>query len=259
MRPSIARLLLRSLAALALAHTASVRADVVVGGTGNFNFDQAAWASLAGGANIPGFEALQLGQVFDQAQANARTGAQLLTDVINPTPSYGGITFAVNGPSVSNLAGRNTQPTNFSFDSANLTAATGAIGLGGVTRWTANPLLGGGSLLFGDFTLSYDATRQLVGGSGWELKGNIAPAAVVFDLLNVHTSASGNTLSISGDLGISYEVANFLFATPGDQGKDVGTFSLTATTAVPEPAAYTVVAGLACLLLAARRLRPTAG
>jgi hypothetical protein len=90
-------------------------------------------------------------------------------------------------------------------------------------------------LAFGDFTLRYDAARVAVGGSGWHLVGNIAPAGTLFDLVNVSTSTAGNSLSISGDLVVSFEVANFLLATPGDQGKDVGDFRFTATSTVPEP------------------------
>lgn len=240
-------------AALALLVTTSLRADTLVSGSGMFDFDSAAWASVAGGANVPGFEALTLDEAFNQAAANARTGAQILADEVVANPAYTGISFDLNGPSVSNLTGRTAQPTDFSFTPGNLTAHTGAIGLGGVTRWTVNPLLGGGGLLFGDFTLSYDVSRQLVGGTGWALKGNIAPAGVAFDLQNVTTSTVGNTLTISGDLGLSWEVANFLFATPGDQGKDMGNFTFTGVTAVPEPTAYAWMAAGACVLFAAAR------
>ena len=244
---------LAQLTALALITTVSLQADTLVSGSGMFDFDSAAWATVAGGANVPGFEALTLDEAFGQAAANARTGAQILADEVVASPAYTGIAFDLNGPSVSNLAGRFTQPTDFAFSPGNLTGHTGAIGLGSVTRWAVNPLLGGSSLLFGDFTLSYDASRLLVGGTGWNLKGNITPAGVAFDLLNVNASHAGNTLTISGDLGLSYEVANFLFATPADQGKDMGNFSFTATTAVPEPAAYAWMAAGACLLFAARR------
>lgn len=242
--------------ALSLFATASLQADTLVSGVGMFDFDPAAWATVAGGLNSPGFEALTLDEVFDQNAANARTGAQILGDEVTANPAYTGISFDMNGPSVSNLSGRTTQPTDFSFNPGNLTGHAGAIGLGGVTRWAVNPLLGGGSLLFGDFTLSYDVSRQLVGGSGWALKGNIAPAGAAFDLLNVTANHTGNTLTISGDLGVSWEVANFLFATPADQGKDMGNFTFTGTTAVPEPAAYAWMAAGACVLFGvARRLR----
>lgn len=234
----------------------SGRADVVLSGSGTFNFNPGAWASVAGGANVSGFEALTLDEVFDKSASSARTGAQILTDEIVAAPAYSGISFDLNGTSVNNLPGRTAQPTTFSFGAGNPAGATGQIGLGGVTRWSVNPLLGGGSLLFGDFTLSYDAARTQVGGSGWNLKGNIVPAGVVFDLQNVLATHVGNSLSITGDLGLSPEVATFLFATPSDTGKNMGSFAFNGVTAVPEPTAYPWFAlGLCSLFVLARRRR----
>ncbi len=228
---------------------------VLLDGSANFDLDPAAWASVAGGAPAPGFEALTLDEVFDSAAAAARTGGQILSDELVSSPAYTGILFGLNPASVSNLAGRNTRPTDFAFNPGDLTAHTGVIGLGGVTRWAVNPLLGGGSLLFGDFTLSYDVSRQLVGGTGWNLRGNIAPSAVAFDLQNVAANLNGNQLTITGDLGLSYEVANFLFANPADQGRDMGDFTFTAVTSVPEPAAYAWVTVAGCGLFTLIRRR----
>ena len=225
----------RFLPLLGLATMVSARADVLVNGEAKIDFQKAAWDTLAGGASAPGFEALTLDETFDQAAAASRTGAQILSDEIVASPSYVGLKYAMNGAQVTNLEGRTAQPTDFQFSPDNLTAHTGDIGLGGISRWTVNPLLGGGKLAFGDFTLRYDAARVAVGGSGWHLVGNIAPAGTLFDLVNVSTSTAGNSLSISGDLVVSFEVANFLLATPGDQGKDVGDFRFTATSTVPEP------------------------
>lgn len=235
---------------------ATGRADVVISGSGSFNFDPGAWASVAGGANVSGFEALTLDEVFDKSASSARTGAQILADEIVASPAYTGISFDLNGASVNNLPGRTAQPTTFSFGAGNPAGGTGQLGLGGVTRWSVNPLLGGGGLLFGDFTLSYDATRTQVGGSGWNLKGNIVPAGVVFDLQNVLASHVGNTLSITGDLGLSPEVATFLFGTPSDTGKNMGSFAFNGFTAVPESTAYPWIAlGLCSLFVVVRRAR----
>jgi hypothetical protein len=95
-------------------------------------------------------------------------------------------------------------------------------------------------VLIGDYTLQFDATRSFVGGSGWYLQGNILPAAAAFDLLNVNITEAPGTFTISGDLGVSWEVANFLYNTPGDTLKDVGNFNFTATT-VPEPSALVLI------------------
>ncbi|MFZ4767527.1 MAG: PEP-CTERM sorting domain-containing protein [Roseimicrobium sp.] len=209
-------------------------AFTLASGGATIDYHAAAWATVAGGANSAGFEALILDEYFNQAGVTSRTNTQILNDEVQANPPYTGQLYQMNGTSVSNLAGRTNQATTFSYNVGTPTAHTGVIGLGGMTRWDVNPLLGGGNILFGDFTLQYDANRLLVGGSGWALTGNVSPASVVFDLLNVVINATDTSFDISGDLGVSYEVANFLFATPTDQGKDVGNFSFSAT-AVPEP------------------------
>jgi hypothetical protein len=103
--------------------------------------------------------------------------------------------------------------------------------------------------LYGDFTLQYDATRLFLGGTGWYLKGNIPPAAAAFDILNVSVVESPGSFTISGDLYPTYEVANFLYATPSDQFVDVGDFTFTGVTAIPEPTSMASVGGGGLLLL----------
>ena len=230
-------------AALAGTGLATTQAATLTTGSAVFDFDKASWSTLAGGSTAPGFELLLLDEVFDEAAAASRTASQIVGDEVQANPSYTGNVFAMNGAVVTNLTGRTAQPTNFSFAPGNLIGHSGVIGLGGVTRWDVNALVGGGNVLAGDFTLAYDANRLLVGGSGWALTNHIAPAAVVFDLTNVTANASGGTLTISGDLSLSYEVANFLLTSPGDQGKDMGNFTFTASY-VPEASTATLL-GLA--------------
>ena len=230
-------------------------ASTLVSGGATIDYDAAAWATLAGGFNVSGYEALVLNEYFDQAGVTSRTGTQLLTDEIVANPSTTGLYHALNGPSVTNLAGRTNQPTTFSYSPGSLTSHTGTIGLGGVSRWDVNSLLGGGILGFGDFTLQYDPSRLLAGGSGWSLRVYLAGGggATAFDLQNVVTNATDTSLSISGDLGVSFEMANYYLLTPGDQGKDVGNFSFTAV-AVPEPST-TLLSGIAGMGLAFARRR----
>lgn len=222
-------------------------------GSATIDYDAAAWASLAGGANLPGFEALVLDEFFDQTASNARTGAEIQADEVQASPPYVNQSYAMNGSSVTNLLGRFTQPTTFAFTPGAPASHTGAIGLGGVTRWDVNPLLGGGQLLYGDFSLQYDPIRIgsnsgfPLNGSGWYLKANIPPAGAAFDLLNVSVTETAGTLSISGDLGVSFEVANFLYLTPGNQGADVGNLLFSATI-VPEPSVTALVGSAAVIL-----------
>ncbi|MEQ1891551.1 MAG: hypothetical protein ABL998_03325 [Planctomycetota bacterium] len=187
------------------------------------DYDLAAWATLGSGFATP--PVLFLDEVFDQAEANATDYSGTLNIDVDVNPSGTGLVYEMNGPTVVNQLLRTTQPTDFRYGVGQpVETHTGAIGLGGITRWDVGPGGFGGQLLFGDFTLEYDASRIAVGGSGWCLVGHIAPAGVVFDLLNVQVTNDFGRITIDGDLGISFEVANFLFATPSDWLVDVGDF-----------------------------------
>lgn len=228
-------------------------ASTLVSGGATIDYDAAAWATLAGGANVDPFKALLLNEFFDQAGVTSRTGSQILFDEVVSSPSTTGLYHALNGSSVTNLAGRSNQATTFSYDPLALTAHTGVIGLGGITRWDVNPLLGGGVLGFGDFTFFYDSSRILAGGSGWALRVNLPGGGIAFDLLNVTTNATDTSLNISGDMVVSYEFANFYLGTPTDHLKDVGNFSFSAA-AVPETST-TLLAALSLTGLIIRRRR----
>jgi len=197
-------------------------AATVLAGKATINYDQSAWNALASGIGAPQ-PVLTLSAFFNQAQANALTYDQILSTT-QPVPPYTNEIYVMNGPTVTNLAGRTTQPTTFSYERGNLTNQTGSIGLGGVAQFTVSPAAGGGVLLYGDYTLQYDSSRIALGGSGWYLEDNIAPAAAAFDLINVTVVETRTAFTISGDLGVSFEVAYFLYDTPGDWLANVGTF-----------------------------------
>ena len=127
---------------------AAYAASVLVSGGATIDYDAAAWATLAGGVNADPFKALVLDEFFDQAGVTSRTGTQILNDEVVANPSTTGLYHALNGASVTNLAGRSNQATSFVYDPNSLTTHTGVIGLGGITRWDVNPLLGGGQLGF---------------------------------------------------------------------------------------------------------------
>jgi hypothetical protein len=232
-------------------HEAKAVSTLVSGGA-TIDYDAAAWATLAGGLNVDPFKALVLNEFFDQAGVTSHTGTQILFDEVVANPSTTGLYHGLNGSTVGNLAGRTNQATSFAYDALNLTSHTGVIGLGGITRWDVNPLLGGGVLGFGDFTLAYHASRVIDGRSGWALTVHLPGGATAFDLTNVTTNATDYSLSISGDLVVSPEFASLLL-TPSNYLKDVGNFSFSAS-AVPEPSrALTMLAGVAALGFRRRR------
>ena len=210
----------------ALAAVPIVRADALLNGSATINLYQSAWNSLASGYGSP--PVLTLAAFMDQAQVNTLTAAQVLTNVPG-TPSYTNQVYAMNGATVTNLTGRTTQPTTFAFTPGDLTQHTGSIGLGGIARFDVFGGFGG-SLLYGDYTLQYDSSRIALGGSGRYLKGNIPPAAALFDLVNVTVTETNNTLTIAGNLAVTFEVAYFLYNTPGDAGAVVGDFSFSGQT-----------------------------
>ena len=203
--------------------SAIIRADTLTSGSATINFYQSAWNALASAYGSP--PVLTLSAFINQAQANALTAAQVLTNIPG-APSYTNQVYAMNGATVTNLAGRTAQPTTFFFTPSQLTQHTGTIGLGGIARFDVLGGLGG-SLLYGDYTLQYDSSRIALGGSGWYLKGNIPPAGAVFDLVNATVVETNNTLTITGSLAVTYEVAHFLYNTPSDWLAVVGDFSFT--------------------------------
>lgn len=193
-------------------------------GSARIDFDKSAWDAVASGTGLPA-PVLVLDAFFGPTFTESLSYQELLR---NPhvESSYTNQLYAMNGAVVTNQPQRTAQATTFSFEPGSLPNHSGVIGLAGISRFKVSS---GGSLLFGDFSLQYDETRLARGGSGWYLKGNIAPAAPAFDLLQPMVLETPTTVSIAGSLGIGFEVANLLFATPKDAGRVVGHFEFTGT------------------------------
>ncbi|MBN9692368.1 MAG: hypothetical protein J0M24_19135 [Verrucomicrobia bacterium] len=192
-------------------------------GTALMDFDRTAWDALAAEIGLP-TPVLTLDSFFDADGATARNYNQILRDP-STNAIYTGQVYRMNGSTVTNLEGRTSQPTTFFFTPGNPSQHTGAIGLAGIARFAVS---GGGSLLYGDYTLQYDAARIARGGTGWYLKGNIPPVAPAFDLLQVALEETASTLRLTGDLAVTFELAHFLYSTPADALRVVGTFEFTA-------------------------------
>lgn len=202
---------------------ATARAATLSTGVATIDYDQSAWILLAADSGLE-MPVMTLSAFFNQAEANALDYNQVLREP-QAAHSYLGQVYAMNANTVVNRSGRTTQPTTFEFTPGDLTQHTGRIGLGGIARFAVN---GGGNLLFGDFTLQYDKARLARGGTGWYVRGNIPPVGAVYDLLNVVVTESSTSISISGDLAVTFEIANLLYSTPADTLRDVGDFRFVA-------------------------------
>lgn len=134
---------------------------------------------------------------------------------------------------------------DFSIDSNTLTGIAGSqIGMTGVQGfyapgWPPN----GGGVVNGDFSITYDASRQGTGQTGWALTNNLYFSMAVYDLSNLSLSfTDANNWQLSGDLLMSPENGGML---QGASLNDVGDFCLGVgshagcgqVSAVPVPAA----------------------
>lgn len=204
---------------------------------------------------------LYLEEYFD-ASAASKTSSQLrdentpdLYDSVSDEISALGRQFQVNASSMPvNPLGRQNKATTFSFDPANLSGtATGQIGLGGVMRFRVDVDPPNNRVLFGDLDLEYipALANAVTGQSAWILMNNIGFRIGGFDLFDVSTQLSGNTLSLSGILGLG----NGFDHLGGIRDTRVGTFSFQ-TTVVPLPAAFWLFAsGIAGLGFSTYRKR----
>lgn len=232
----------------------------VSGGGMTMNIDSTALAAAFTHDSDPNRPSFYLEEYFDSAQAASRTPSQLLTDHI--IPGAGAISgigrqFSVNGSSTSGL----NRANDFSFSANDLTGtAMGAIGLGGAMRFrldvpfSINPVTGeeeGNRTMTGYYSLEYDASRvdAVAGHSGWAVFNHHTFRARIFDLDNLLTNLTGNSLSLSGDLALASGF-NHLGAL---HGAIIGDFSFQ-TTVVPVPAAVWLFASSIIGLFASRKI-----
>lgn len=186
---------------------------------------------------------LYLEEYFD-ATAASKTSGQLrdentpdLYDSVSDEISALGLQFQVNASSIpANPLGRQNKANTFSFDPANLSGtATGQIGLGGVMRFRVDVDPPNNRVLLGDLDLEYipALANPVTGQSGWILMNNIGFRIAGFDLFDVSTQLNGNSLSLSGILGLGSGFDHL----GGIRDTRVGTFNFQ-TTVVPLPAAF---------------------
>ena len=238
------RVLAAALVASSLPIAAS--ATTLTAGQATIAFDLATWATF--GLTLNNFtgadgNALPVGPVAGEDLLDTS-----LDGFANPQ------TYTLNPPGVDVTPDprRSAPPTSFTYDASSvatlLASASGNISLAGVSRWTVDPDLGGGQLVFGDFSLAYNGSA-----SRWELTNNIDFPVVVFWLGSAQeTVGPGDDFSVSGDL-IGAPLLSALL--PGAVGQDFGTFTFTT---VPEPSTTAMLTLGIGVLLTARLSRRAA-
>lgn len=146
---------------------------------------------------------------------------------------------------------RSSPPTSFTYEATDVATlhatATGDIAFAGISRWSVDPDLGGGQLLFGDYSLAWNGVE-----GRWELSNHIDFPVATFWIGDPVESAAGDAFSVSGDL-IGSAYLNILL--DGALGRDFG--ELTFATSVPE-AGSAGSSGVAALVLAGLRRRRSA-
>jgi len=199
-----------------------------------------------------------LEEYFNSAQAASRTSAELLTDHIvlgAGEISSVGRQFTVNGLSTTGLNIAN----DFEFDPNDLAGtATGAIGLGGAMRFRldipfiTHPETGeeaGNRAINGYLSLEYNGNAAIEAGyPEWTIYNHYSFRNEVFNLENVVTDITENSLTLSGDISLAGGFVHM----GGEYGTIVGDFNFQ-TTVVPVPAAVWLFAsGLAGLFVSGR-------
>lgn len=235
---------------------ATATAATVSGGALTLNLDRDKLAAAFSFDATPA-PSMYLEEFFDAQAAAVRTSTQLLNDDLVPgtgeIPATG-LGFSVNGTTAVNPADpyRHNQATTLSFDPTDLTGtATGAVGLGGATRFRVDTGTASNRVMFGDYSLEYSAANAdaATGRSGWTLYNNLYYKAEAYPLFHVVTDLTGGSLDLAGDLGLG---AGFDHLSP-TPGAVVGSFHFQ-TAVVPVPAAvWLLVSGLAGLGIFGRR------
>lgn len=212
-------------------------AATVSGGAFIMNLDRNA---LAAAVSLDTTEApsIYLEEFFDAQASAVRNNAQILEDHLVPgvgeIPATG-LEFAVNGATVDVPVDRRTKPTTLTFDPDDFAGSvTGAIGLGGVSRFRIDTGDDHNRIVSGDYTLEFNAANidPDTGQSGWTLYNHYSFRSESFNLFNVVMGLDANALTLSGELGIGPGWEHF----GGTVGAIVGDFSFQ-TTVVPVPAA----------------------
>ena len=252
----------------------TVYAEIVIGGALTFDLDGDAFANGAdvayinsrGQAANPSFS-YDTNQSFAEFAVHSATGNPGRP---GPSPStFASVASGWTRPNSTGLSyGFNSDMSlqTLTFDPATI-ATNGASGAtrftGGDSFWIANstmydPIADVPQSVwfhYKNLTLSYDAARIALDGanSGWLFTHNIPGSLPTYDIRNLTLDASTpGSLAMSGDLFTTPEFRNQIGI---QSGLDVGSFSFSGVTAVPEPSSFALlgIAGIAGVVIRRRR------
>jgi len=214
-------------------------------GHATITFDVGVWAAFGLTPNA------WIGPTGDALPVGPDSGPDLLDTAGAPFANPQAYPLNPPGVDVTPDPRRSAPATSFTYvatDVATLHAtASGDLAFAGISRWTVDPDLGGGQLLFGDYALAWNAAS-----GRWELSNYIDFPVVTFWIGDpIETTGPGDAFSVSGDL-IGSPLLNILLA--GALGQDFGDFEFV-TAPEPSAAAACPLAALALACMAARRVR----
>lgn len=258
------RLAFVAIAAFGAVLAMPAQAATVSGGALTLNLDRDALIAGTLLDNTPA-PSIYLEEFWD-ASAASKTFLELrdgntpadLTDYAANEISAIGLSLPVNpGAIPTNPAGRQNRATSFSFDPSDLSgSATGAIGLNGVMRFRVDVSPPTNRVLLGDMTLEYHPGLQnaTTGQSAWLLVNHIGFDADAFELFDVTTNLTGNSLTLNGNLGFGWGFDHVRSGAARAADARIGSFSFQ-TTVVPVPAAVWLFISALAGLVGTKRLR----
>jgi hypothetical protein len=239
-------LILSAIAVFGSLVSTTTQAATIAGGALTINLDR---DSLIAGTKLDNTPAPSIYvEEFWDASAASKTFDQLredntpvdLTDYATNEISAIDLQYAVNGPvALPDPGGRENRNTTFDFDPNNLLgSASGAIGLNGVIRFRVDVSPPTNRVLLGDMTLEYypELEGATPGRSGWLLVNHIGFDADAFELFDVSTNLTGNSLTLNGNLGFGWGFDHLGAHLARSNDTRIGTFSFQ-TAVVPLPAA----------------------
>ena len=205
-----------------------VQADTIVSGTATIQYDASLLLNATGLTPVWFYGASNGASTATQTQIlNLQGGGAPL-----PNSAFYSLSHEINIGPISSPAGRGRQDTNADLSPTSpLTtwSASEQIGIDGVTIFT----VGGAGLATGDFSLLYSSPLDRI-----SLFNNFQIPVEAFRVNNPTFTTTANGFTIQGTL----RTGDFFPLNGIAANQNIGSFSLSANTAVPEPTSISLLA-----------------